>query len=218
MSFVKSSFFNIVLINYDTLRPFPISCMTDSSEKSIWHLFVEGDINAFSTLFKTYYSPLHNYGLKVSGNPAHTEDCLQSFFVYLYNNRKNLGSIHHIKSYLFVSYRRALLKHLKKERKFTSYDEVFENSQAFSFSHEELLAEQDFTKIKVQTLTQLLNGLSTREREAIYLKYYSGLSTKEITEVMNISYQSVLNTLQKAFVKLRSHIETDQIKKAFQLN
>ena len=191
--------------------------MKDSSEKSIWHLFVEGDINAFSTLFKTYYSPLHNYGLKISGNLVHTEDCLQSFFVYLFDNRKNLGTISHIKSYLFVSYRRALLKYLKKERKFTTYEEVFERSTVFEFSHEELMVEQEFTKIRVHALTKLLNSLSPRERETIYLRYYTGLSTNEIAEVMNISYQSVLNTLQKAFTKLRSHIESHEIRKAFQI-
>lgn len=191
--------------------------MNYSSEKSIWHLFVEGDINAFSTLFKTYYSQLHNYGLKISGNPVLTEDCLQSFFVYLYDNRKNLGTITHIKSYLFVSFRRALLKYLKKERKFITYDEVFENSNVFEFSAEELMVEQEFTKVRVRTLTQLLNNLSAREREAIYLKYYSNLSTNEIAEVMSISYQSVLNTLQKAFTRLRTHIESHEIKQAFKI-
>lgn len=191
--------------------------MKDSLEKSIWHLFVEGDINAFSTLFKTYYSQLHNYGLKISGNLVHTEDCLQSFFVYLFDNRKNLGTISHIKSYLFVSYRRALLKYLKKERKFTTYEEVFERSTVFEFSHEELMVEQEFTKIRVHALTKLLNSLSPRERETIYLRYYTGLSTNEIAEVMNISYQSVLNTLQKAFTKLKSHIESHEIRKAFQI-
>ncbi len=191
--------------------------MNDSSEKSIWHLFVEGDVKAFSTLFKTYYSQLHNYGLKISGNPSLTEDCLQSFFVYLYDNRKNLGTITHIKSYLFVSFRRALLKHLKKERKFTSYDEVFENPNVFEFSPEELMVEQEFTKIRVHALTELLNNLSARERESIYLKYYSNLATTEISEVMNISYQSVLNTLQKAFTKLRTHIESEEIKQVFKI-
>jgi RNA polymerase sigma factor (sigma-70 family) len=191
--------------------------MNDSSEKSLWHLFVEGDINAFSTLFKTYYSPLYNYGLKISGNSALTEDCLQSFFVYLYDSRKNLGSITQIKGYLFVSFRRSLFRYLKKERKFTTYETVFENSRDFEFSPEELMVEQEFSKAKVKTLTHLLNSLSTRQREVIYLKYYSDLSTQEITEVMNISYQSVLNTLQKAFTKLRSSLETQEIKQVFQI-
>lgn len=192
--------------------------MNKTLETSIWQLFVEGDLNAFSTLFKTHYDALHNYGLKISGNSALTEDCLQSFFVYLHDNRKNLGAVTQIRSYLFVSFRRSLFKMLKKERKFTTYDTVFENSKEFEFSAEELMVEQEFSKIKIKTLAQLLNELSTRQREVIYLKYYSALSTKEISEVMNISYQSVQNTLQKAFTKLRTHLETQAIKQVFQIN
>lgn len=192
--------------------------MDNSSEKTIWHLFVEGDLNAFSTLFKAYYSPLHNYGLKISGNLALTEDCLQSFFVYIYDNRKNLGTIAHVKSYLFVSFRRALLKHLKKERKFTTYEEVMQGINVFEFSPEELMVEQEFSEIRVHALTKLLNNLSTRQREAVYLRYYSTLSINEISMVMNISYQSVLNTLQKAFVKLRTRIEAQELKRTFNLN
>ena len=191
--------------------------MNDSPEKSQWQLFIEGDLNAFSTIFKTYYSPLHNYGLKISGNPSLTEDGLQSFFVYLYDNHKNLGAVTHVKSYLFVSFRRALLKHLKKERKFTTYNEVFERSDVFAFSPEELMVEQEFTKIRVHALTAMLNKLSARERESIYLKYYSNLSTSEIAEVMNISYQSVLNTLQKAFSKLRKGVETEELAHVFKI-
>ncbi len=192
--------------------------MDDSSEKTIWHLFVEGEVKAFSTLFKSYYSQLHNYGLKISGNSSITEDCLQTFFVYLYDNRQNLGTVNHIKAYLFVSFRRALLKNLKKERKYTNYEEYFEISKVFEFSAEELIVEQEFTNVRSHALSQLLNRLSARERESIYLKYYSGLTTHEIAEVMEISYQSVLNTLQKAFTKLRGHIESGQIEQVFKLN
>ena len=77
----------------------------------------------------------------------------------------------------------------------------------FEFSSEELKIKQEFTAIRLALLTKLLNALSLREKEVVYLKYYSGLKTTEIAEVMEISYQSVLNTLQKAFVKLRKNIE-----------
>lgn len=191
--------------------------MKDFSEKSTWLLFLTGDRNAFSSLFKTYYSPLHNYGIKISANPAITEDCLQSFFVYLFDNRNNIGIVTNLKSYLFISFRRTLLKHLKKERKYSSYDDVFKTTAAFAFSPEDLMVEQEFTQIRIQGLTKLLNNLSTRQREVIYLKYYSDLSIREIAEVMNISYQSVLNTLQKAFAKLRSLIDEHTLRSALKI-
>lgn len=182
--------------------------MTDNQfEKSIWDSFLEGSRTAFSTLFKLHYASLHNYGLKISGNACVTEDCLQDFFVYLFENRMHIGAVNSIKSYLFISFRRALLKTLKKERAYIDYDIPLELLLSFEFSSEEVAIKQEFTTIKSSVLTQLLNVLSVREREAIYLKYYSNLKLSEIALVMNISYQSVLNTIQKAFIKLRKDVE-----------
>lgn len=192
--------------------------MSTINEKLLWQLFIEGDVNAFSSLFKTYYSELHNYGIKISSDQMITEDCLQSFFVYLYNSRENLGAINNVKSYLFISFRRALLKFIKKERRYTTYDQIFETNEIFGFSTEELAIDQEAAKLKNETLASLLNTLSVRQREVIYLKYYSNLTTNEISEVMDISYQSVLNLLQKAFTKLRSKAEDQKISAIFKIN
>ncbi len=182
--------------------------MEFSPEKSLWFLFVKGDLNAFSGLFKHFYPMLHNYGVKISGNKELTEDCLQNFFVYLFENKNKLENVLNVKSYLYISFRRYLFKHIKKEKKHLSYDDLFESNKDFVFSVEEIHIQQEIFLIKNKALTTLINSLSTREREAIYLKYYSLLTTKEISEVMNITYQSVQNTLQKAFVKLRNKSES----------
>ncbi len=192
--------------------------MEISTEKSLWYLFIEGDLNAFSSLFKHFYPSLYNYGLKISGNTAITEDTLQSFFVYLHENRHSIGKVSNVKSYLFISYRRALLKGLTKERKYTSYDDSTIEESNFTLSIEELSTRQEVFKLKSSVLIKLLNSLSAREREAIYLKYYSCLNTKEISEVMDITYQSVLNTLQKAFTKLRSNTQTNIIQNIITTN
>lgn len=185
--------------------------MFKNSEETLWCLFLEGDTNAFSSLFKMYYSPLYSYGLKISRNTAITEDCLQNFFIYLFENRKGIGNVSNIKAYLFVSYRRALLSYLKKERNFIDFDEKSTPNLNFEFSPEELTIKQEFTSAQRNTIVTILNNLSPREREVIYLKYYSVITTPEISKIMNISYQSVLNTLQKAFSKLRKTIENEML-------
>tara|TARA_R110000796_G_scaffold35017_1_gene89978 strand:+ start:65928 stop:66503 length:576 start_codon:yes stop_codon:yes gene_type:complete len=185
--------------------------MNISPEKSTWFLFVQGDLNVFSAIFRGYYPILHNYGLKISENTSITEDCLQDFFLYLYENRENLGEVNNVKSYLFVSFRRAMFKKLKKERIFTDFEEDFEFSKNFEFSPEEIAIQKEFTSLQKQTLAFILNDLSVREKEVVYLKYYSNLKTNDISDVMGISYQSVLNTLQKAFIKLRATAEKELI-------
>jgi len=185
--------------------------MDRTSEKSIWYFFVKGDLDAFSDLFKGYYTALYNYGLKISGNVALTEDCLQDFFIYLFDNKQKLGEVNNIRSYLFVSFRRAIFKKLKKERVFVDHDEAIESKVKFEFSPEEIAIQQELTTMKRTVIADLLNGLSAREKEAVYLRYYSDLTPNQISTVMDISYQSVLNTLQKAFVKLRKVSESEAI-------
>lgn len=186
--------------------------MNISPDKSTWFLFVQGDLNVFSSLFKGYYPSLHNYGLKISGDIELTEDCLQDFFIYLYEHRESLGEVNHVKSYLFISFRRAIFKKLKETRKFLSLEDTNEKAIKFQFSEAELAEQREFTSIQKSTLAMLLNNLSPREKEVVYLKYYSDLKTNEIAEIMNIGYQSVLNMLQKAFVKLRASTEDETIR------
>lgn len=56
-----------------------------------------------------------------------------------------------------------------------------------------------------QALTQALNALSWRQKEAVYLRYYNGLRTKEIAEIMGVANQTILNTLYQALKKIRKN-------------
>jgi len=188
--------------------------MSKNKEETLWALFLEGDISSFSSLYKYYYPLLHSYGLKINSNKQATEDCLHTFFIYLYDKREKIGLIKSVKSYLFVSFRRALLHYLKKERNYSDFNKSYVSN--FTISPEELAIKQEFTSAKKETVAYILNTLSSREREVIYLKYYSSLSTTDISTVMGISYQSVQNTLQKAFTKLRKKIENSIISKVLE--
>ena len=106
-----------------------------------------------------------------------------------------------------MSYRRALFAYLKKEKIFTDIQSNTHSVTNFEISSEEIHINQDFSSAKKETISKILKTLAPREREVIYLKYYSELNTTEISNIMNISYQSVLNTLQKAFTKLRITVE-----------
>ncbi len=129
--------------------------MNISPEKASWFLFVQGDLNVFSSLFKGYYPLLHNYGFKITADVALTEDCLQDFFLYLYEYRENLGEVDCVKSYLFVSFRRAIFKKLKEKRKFILIDNHDEAAVDFEFSAEELTIQKEFAVIQKSALARI---------------------------------------------------------------
>lgn len=180
--------------------------MEKLTDKIIWKSLKEGDLNAFSVLFESYYPKLHSYGLKISKDTAVTEDTLQDFFLYVYEHRENLSDLDVIAPYLFTSYKRFLLKVMKKNEKLVHTDAPDETFVDLQFTAEELMAKQEMVNFKNKNLSTLLNKLPKRQKEAIYLKYYSGLKASEISEIMGINYQSVINTLYKALKSLKEEI------------
>lgn len=175
----------------------------------------EGSKEALAVLYLRYYDYLRHYGYRIVPNSILVEECIQELFMYLYESYENLGDVLQVKAYLFSSLRRRLIEKVKKERKRKARAEKdFSFHTDIQFSPEDLRAEEEHQLRIRQTLVQDLNELPWRQREAIYLRYYNGLSTKEIATVMGIANQTVLNTIYQALKKIRKNKE---LKKLFQV-
>ena len=95
---------------------------------------------------------------------------------------------------------------MKKNEKLKHTDFSTQTIVDIQFTAEELITNQETERFKNKNISKLLNKLPKRQKEAIYLKYYSGLKAKEISEIMGINYQSVVNNLHKAIKSLKEEI------------
>ncbi|WP_142784835.1 RNA polymerase sigma factor [Changchengzhania lutea] len=188
--------------------------MKNLLDYDLWASLKSGDLKAFSTLFKVYYPLLHNYGLKLSNyNEQLTEDCLQEFFLYVYEHRENLADLDSIKPYLYVSFRRSLFREIKKASKTVNYDEKENFFIDINFSAEDVIIQQEIDALKEENLAKLLNELPNRQKEVLYLKYYSDLNANDIAKVLGINYQSVINLIHKGIKKLRQDVSLNTLLK-----
>ena len=134
---------------------------------------VKGDNTAFSKIFRQYYPILYGYGIKIIGSKSKTEDILQDFFVHLYERRKKLDGVQHVKSYLLVAFRRRVFKKLQSAEVHLTVDELSDKQLPFSsFSPEDLAIQQEVTQYRATLIVKSLNELSPRLREVLYLWYY----------------------------------------------
>lgn len=155
-------------------------------------------------MYQQHYNGLYHYALKVTQSKAVSEDCLQSLFVNLWINRKNLSEICSIKPYLFKSLRRDLKRVnyspiLKKD----SEAVLLQLHIAPNFSPEDIIVEDETKQHLQKQIAHVLNKLPARQKEVVYLKYYEGLEYKEIAQIMGVHYQSVVNLLFKAMTFLK---------------
>ncbi|CAM1352513.1 MULTISPECIES: RNA polymerase sigma factor [Tenacibaculum] len=185
--------------------------MSNLSDDILWKSLKEGDLKAFSVLFKKFYPPLFSYGLKISKDPVITEDSLQDFFVYIFEHKENLSDLDKIAPYLFSSYRRFIIKRINKIKKYSIVRNIDKNIVDINFTPEEFITNQESTTFRNKNLTKLVNELPKRQKEVIYLKFHCNLKAKEIAETMDINYQSVINILHKAIKNLREEMAILQL-------
>lgn len=185
---------------------FPMQEPKAQTDTKTWQAFQSGDRTAFENLLNQYYPALLNYGNRLVRNSDFAQDCLQDFFIDLWNRRESLDTPHSVKAYLISSYRRRLFK--EKDRSFwhkNVTDLEDEHDIEVQFNIESYLIKNE---IEHQTLVQLKSHLATlskRQREALYLRFYQELEYDEISKIMTINHHSAVNLVYEALRLLRKN-------------
>ena len=79
------------------------------------------------------------------------------------------------------------------------------------FSLEQDIESRETEQMKRKILHNLLNKLSSRQKEAVYLRFEEAMDYDEISKVMECTYQSARNLIHRAIVKIREIITENEI-------
>jgi len=173
-----------------------------------WNQFIiEGDMDALSQLYLHYYDLLFAYGEKHTIEKQAVEDAIQNTFINLIKFRKSIGKVKNLTGYLVTSFRRQLFLDIKKQTKANiteifpeeHFDLFYSQDQDFSDNENQ---EQLYLKIR-----QCVNNLTSQQQEIIYLRFESGISYKEISEILHISIDSCYKSTYRSVKTIRSNVE-----------
>lgn len=173
------------------------------SDTSLWNQLRVGDEEAFSVLFERYYGQLVNYGKTLVKAEDIVKDCVQDVFVDLWTYRFKLNEANAVKAYLLSSVRKRIARIHSRDHIFSNIKRDDNLEFLFDFSIEDRLISDETTAKKVEQLNASINKLSDRQKEALYLRYHQGLSVEQVSEVLNMNYQSTKNLIHRAILQLR---------------
>ncbi|KQS27868.1 RNA polymerase sigma factor [Dyadobacter sp. Leaf189] len=181
-----------------------MSTNSRQSEESLWRSFIAGDNEAFESLVNQIYPSLFHYGSKFSRDKEQVRDCIQDVFLTIWESRSKLNDSIPPVPYLFAALRRRI--HRQTDPHTDTLDTQWEDHyfQAAFTVEEDMIRSEAATELGLR-FAALLNNLPSRQKEIILLKYFENLSREEIAEIMQISPQSVSNTLQKSLKWLRTN-------------
>ncbi len=149
-------------------------------------------------LFKKYREILMNFILKFVDNEADAEDILQEVWLSVIKHRDNYQDKGKFKSLLFKIARTKIIDMHRKRKK---EKELTEDIPANEINFE--------LKIDIENA---LKKLSFDEREIFYLKEISGLSFKEIAEIMGLPLGTVLSKMYRTLQKLRKILKDYEVR------
>lgn len=174
---------------------------------AIWYEFRRGNELAFTALYKKYVTSLYHYGERITPDKELIEDSIHDFFVELWNRRHRYGEVNDLTFYLLRGFKYRLLKNIKQARRLQTTVHVADDYHfEIVFSREfELIHAQSSEENKRQVLNSI-NQLSKREKEAITLRFYDGLSYEEIAAMMSLSIKSTYKLMYRAMNGLKKNV------------
>jgi RNA polymerase sigma factor (sigma-70 family) len=170
----------------------------------LWKSFLEGNKEAIATIFLLFHDDLYRYGLKLAGNDDLVEDSIQDLFLQLWKNRGNLRPVDNLKPYLFKSFRNHMIDNLELRNPVVTIENDFEHPFEVAYSYEDFIIGQQVSEENLMKITEALNNLSSRQREAIYLRYFEELDYDMIAIIMDMNVQSVRNTMHRGLQAMRN--------------
>ncbi len=173
-----------------------------NSDSYLWDDFRNGNEKAFVKIYSVFVEVLFQYGMKFTRDSHLVKDCIQELFIEIYSNRQNLGQTNNIKLYLLTSLKHSVLKTLRNQSVFSSINEM-EAPFMITYSHHEDIVIEEHAIKKTEAIQKALNELTPRQKEAVYLRFNTGLSYDEICEAMEMNNQSVRNLVFRAVEKMR---------------
>lgn len=174
----------------------------------LWRSFLDGDEKALVTIFDRFSRPMYNYGYKVIGEKELVKDAIQDLFIEIWQNRARLGNTDSIKFYLFKSLRRKLLRTKIKMTKRSFAILPADYNGEVSPSRELLLITEEISSETRNKVMVMLNKLTKRQQEAIFLRYFEDLNCDQIAAVMELSKQAVYNVIHHAMGELRKQLHS----------
>jgi RNA polymerase sigma factor (sigma-70 family) len=145
--------------------------------------------------------------MRIVSDKVIVEDCIQDLFIRLWRRKELIGVPLSIPAYLFQSLRRCVYRSIEKQRKtgHATLDESYAyESQS---SHEMSMIDSHAREEQLVILDGALQSIPSRQREVIYLKFYSKMTYQEISGIMGLSLESVYNLVSRAIRTLQDKLE-----------
>jgi len=144
---------------------------------------------------------------RIVGNTSNAEDISQEILIRVSENIKYLREPKAFKVWLSKIIRNEVIRYYTKNTKHSAVLSIDDYLETIIEDKKEFLPQECAENAEaLSAVMEAIPRLSERQREAVMLHYYDGLSVTEVAKVMNVTKQSVSEFLSISREKLKREL------------
>lgn len=163
----------------------------------------DSDAAAFETFFRKLHAPLVRYAEGLVGDGALASDLTQDAFVRIWEGRGRIDPGQSLEAFAYRTVRNLCLNRIRDRK---NREELlatgYEPPSGAPRDPEDLLGEARLAA----SLERWIDALPERQREALRLSRFHGLTHDEVAEAMGVSARTVNNHLVRALRAIRDRV------------
>jgi RNA polymerase sigma-70 factor (ECF subfamily) len=167
-----------------------------------------GDQLAFRELYHLFHKRLHYFAFALVKTKEAAEEIVEDVFIRLWNQRSSITEINNLRIYLYIATKNTALNYLSKKAR-ESIIEPFDNIdialQETGVSPEQIM----ITAETYQKIKQAVEALPPRCKMIFKLIREDGLRYKEVSEILNISINTIDAQMAIAVQRIADAVRRD---------
>jgi RNA polymerase sigma-70 factor (ECF subfamily) len=165
-----------------------------------------GSRKAFDRLYLKYAPVVEQFALTFVGSRDEAADLSQDVFTKIWEMRAALPGIVSFKSWLFTVSRNAVYNALRKKHPFLFPDGTIPE-QYLRQLLDSSLAERVALRDQLRIIDRIVDAMPEQRKKVFLMSRRTGLSHKEIAELLGISTKTVENHIGKALSEIKDQLE-----------
>lgn len=175
-------------------------------ETTVLQRLQAGDGEAFSAIYRHYYSSVQTQVLNLIHSPELSEDITQEIFLKIWESREKLPEIRSFKSYLFITARNHTINALKSaSRSEAGMSEIIRHFDIARNTTEDDVLSNEYLAF----LRKKLDELPPRSREIFRMCREQSKSYEEVAAALGITRDAVKSRMMHAMKTLKNSVEKE---------
>ena len=175
----------------------------DMSDDELMALCAQDDLEAFGILFRRHQRKILNFAWRYLGDRSSAEDILQKTFLRVFLFRKSFS-----KKASFITWLYTIAKNLCWEESRNLNTRVQANNEGpelLDCQQPDTLERLEEEELR-ERVSQAISSLPSRQRAAVILSRYQGMSLAQISRVLDCSEGAVKQLLHRAILSLKKKL------------